>query len=352
MWQYINALIDCIVLKVKPHTSKIEKFYKKHCSKKLSACSQSFLKLCEPFLKTSLKSRKKILENNLFEKIRLLCVLVVVFFSAVLVYSGSCCLLLALFLNSLVIWFLFRGYRAAYLCALVCFLFELALAFNWVVLSVFVIAAAVLSWGFRIENTRISLEKSFQLRRTYFDILRDCVAASLLALFVLLVGFILFWICGESAQEKEAQLVKQQQLGIVAGTAARHLFGYEDFCKNQGYVLKNYPVVFAKFFAPEISKIDTALKKQGSSLQIFYQNAKDAFGRRLYNSIAEEIETIRQQAIVEMVSLKKNVNPQDVLWDSDIDGMISTTEACVLFDEMAESILLRPNASFDEMKKF
>lgn len=80
MWQYINALIDRIVLKIKPHTSKIEKFYKKHCSKKLSAWAQSFLKLCEPFLKTSLKSRKKILENNLFEKIRLLCVLVVVFF--------------------------------------------------------------------------------------------------------------------------------------------------------------------------------------------------------------------------------------------------------------------------------
>ena len=65
-----------------------------------------------------------------------------------------------------------------------------------------------------------------------------------------------------------------------------------------------------------------------------------------------DIENIRRQAIIELVAVNQNTEPQNVRWNNDMSKLISTAEACALFDEMAETILLKPNASFQQIMSY
>ena len=85
--------------------------------------------------------------------------------------------------------------------------------------------------------------------------------------------------------------------------------------------------------------LEKELKEQNSSLEKFYQNAKRIYGRKLMESIGSELDGMRRQAIIEMVVMERGMDASKVKWTPDMDSLISMQEACVLFDELSESIL-------------
>lgn len=334
---------DRLAKGLSPVVLKISPLYKKYFLPTQKNFVSAFMDKCSPWMKISSIEKKKMLEKNLLAKFRIASVilcLLQIFLSAVFDFST-----LPFFFFGFFAFLIFKGYRSAYLLAALGFVFDVvSLLFFSTVNSLFillwlVIGVAVLFFGFKYENARIDLEKKFELRKSQTAPLSDCIAAFLAAVFLWLVSCFLSLFIANNSAYADFSDEENQQLYIASGTVARHVFGYADYCQSKGYQLTNYPNAFIKKFDPAVSKIQNALTERGSSLADFYHNAQKVFGNRLYESLAQDIEKVRHQAIIEMVALKQNIPTDKVVWSDDYDKLISSEEGCVIFDEMAESIV-------------
>lgn len=356
MLKKLDSLILCLLSYLKPICDKIAPSYKKFVLPYQKTLTKLFFAKTAFFLKLSAKEKKKILEQNLLGKMRAAALIVCFFqalFSAVLSLD-----IFSFFCAGFLIYLILQGYRSAYLLSLLFVLFDsLSLAFlcpektlmllGWIVLSL-----PILAFAFKYENARLDLEKKFELRQSHSRPFYDFIAAFLCSCVCALVALVFLIICSFFSTNEPISSSKNQKLNDVAGTAVRHIFAYADYCKSQGIELVNYPKVFVSLFGTSLSKIQNELALDDSNLADFYEQAKKTFGQRLYDSVAADIEKVRKQAILETVALQKNVPVNTLVWDDKFNGLISTAEGCVLFDEMAENILSHSSPSLERIKNF
>lgn len=361
MWRKIDSFVDFLTLKSKPFAQFINSFYKRFLAFYCSFCANWFVKKIARFLNSSAVYRKKVLDSNLFYKFRLLSLVAIAVLGIGFVWKSSLSAAWVVALTLVLMWFVFRGYRAAYVVA--CAIFALLTLVDvfydgWsalLFLCGLIVASIIWFLALNAEMVRVNLEKSFQLRKKAYSLHKDMVVACLLLLLVLLGGLVKYGFShpAEGNNVSEIPTVSQnQKLSLAAGTAARHLYGYQDYCHKQGYNLVIYPEVFRSKFATHLAKIEKDLSQYGETTQTFYNQAKSRLGRKLEDSIAVDIENIRRQAIIELVAVNQNTESQNVRWNNDMSKLISTAEACALFDEMAETILLKPNASFQQIMSY
>ncbi len=191
---------------------------------------------------------------------------------------------------------------------------------------------------FRYDNAKAKLlgkSVSDEKNKKYKD-----ASAVLISACMLFVAFLLTELVSPGAKMPVPEVpVGNHVFNRRAGVISRSLFGYTEFCRKQNYELKIYPQAFAKRYAGEIAEVEKELSRDGLTLSDYYNNAKRIYGRRLDESIASEMDILRRQAIVELVALNRNIRPSQVRWLPEMDGYISMTEACVLFDEIAENTL-------------
>lgn len=363
MRRIVGSCLDFFTLKTKPLALWMHSIYLKFGEQKCRALSSAFVEGIARFLNSSALYRKKVLDSNLFEKFRFLSLLAVAILAFCFAWNSSLNVPTIVTLSAIVMWFIYQGYRAAYVVACILFaLFALIdifydgfsallFLFGWGLLTI------VCFWAFNAEMIRVNLEKSFQLKKIPYNLHKDFVVAFLIALACLGISLL-----GNSVYSTKTydishntpvqNMMKNPKLSLAAGTVARHLYGYQDYCSKQGYNLVIYPKAFLSKFSNSISKIQTDLKQYGYNLETFYALAKSQLGRKLDDSIAVDIENIRRQAIVELVAVKQNTASQNVKWNEELSQLISTSEACAIFDEMAETILLKPNSAFQRITSY
>ena len=318
-----------------------------------------FFKTLQKYLKVSAKQKKQLLEEQQIKRWRLYTLLAgaLQIFEPKLLYGEYFFSLSILTIPFLLL--SLKGYRIAYLALLVLqFIgtFNLLLSGLWGALACLVICGGVYAFAFRAENARVELERRFELRSHHPQIQKDVVTSLLL----LLVACGIRWMSSLfvsssprlSPEELKYEQEKAYRLSLVAGTVVRHVYGYADFCRQEGYELQKYPKAFASRFAPEIARLQQELGKKGSSLQQFYLNAKQSYGRKLFDSIGSEMDSFRRQAIMEMLELQKGIPASQIKWNEAINSSISMQEACLIFDEMYESILSAPSKSFAEVRGY
>ncbi len=356
MIKKLSAFIDWVSTAVSPFMAKVVPFYKKNILPRQKRFSSAFMLKIAPFLKLAPSDKKKILEQNLVGKLRAASIafcLILALYSVGISFSAG-----AVFISVFVSYLMFRGYRAAYVMGAVFVMLDVfcllgyaesngLLLFLWLVL-----ALVAFAFAFKYENARISLENGFELKRSQYSLQRDVIAAFIYSAILWIVAFILLVITSLGMNAPQSSAEDREALNAAAGIAARHIYGYTDYCKSQGYELKRYPEVFAKKFEPSIIKIQAQLAEQDSTLAIFYENAKLAFGKRLFDSLAADIDEVRKQAIIEAVALKNNVSASQVVWSDDYNKEISPEEGCVIFDEMASSIVSSSSADLQKLKNY
>ncbi len=346
MLNNINLLLSKISAFFNPFCQRLKPLYKKikPLQDKLSA--RFFETFCRP-LTISPKEKQKIFSGNLVRMFRFYTVMAIILqiFASVLMLGTTRSVWNFLIIYLPLLYLALKGYRISYLLLILVNTVTAVLAFikdpSSVLLGVFLWAvfSLIYAFAFKYENGRIIMEKSRELKHSAPDVQKDVVAAVLIMFLALLIAGLVSVVRTPNMFHKNQVLKSNYQLNRAAGTLSRHLYGYSEFCREQGYELKIYPASFARYFAPEIARVQEQLQKQNSSLPEYYNNAKRIYGQRLIESIAQEMDGIRRQAIVEMVALDKNIRPSEVKWDEKMDGLISMQEACVLFDEISDSAI-------------
>ena len=345
-----------------PLVKKGTPFYRRRVLPLQNKLSGAFFKRLQKYLKISSRQKKKLLNDPPFRRWRLCALLAALLQTA----TPEICIgewwSTGILLTVPLAFLLWKGYRIAVLLLFVgqtVLCTALLLFYPGSFLSIllcWVVTGLVYAYLFRLENARVGLERSFELRSRRPETQKDIITA-LLLLFLCWMGLALASVVSEkgsrlSPEELAIEKEKAYRLSLVSGTIVRHVYGYADFCRQEGYELRKYPRAFAERFAPEIARVQQELHKKGSSLQEFYLNAKRTYGRRLYDSIAGEMDGIRRQAIMEMLVLQKGIPASEIRWNEAIDASISMQEACLIFDEMYESILSRPSRSFAEVRGY
>lgn len=356
MVKKIDGLVSVVSKFVSPAISKVLPFYKKKILPKQKIWSSAFMQKLSPFLKLSISDRKKVLEQNFVAKFRTAAIGICLFqalFSAVISYS-SAVVFGAVFLSYLI----FRGYRVSYILAAffvavsVFSLLGVEAVNSFLLILWLVLALVTFAFAFKYENARIGLENSFELKRSQYSLQTDVISAVIYAFALWLVAFIIILFVSLFATQNNDITENSEELNAVAGIAARHIYGYADYCKSQGYELKRYPEVFAKKFEPAVMEIQSQLTARESSLSEFYDHAKRAFGKRLFDSLAADIDEVRKQAIIEAIALKNNISASQVVWSDEYNKEISPEEGCVIFDEMADSIVSSSSADLQKLKNY
>ena len=359
MLHKIDKVLEKISSFFTPLTKALSPLYKRWVLPTQTKISEQFFKRLQKYLKVSTKQKKKLLEEQQIRRWRLytLAAGLLQIFEPKLLYGEYFFSLSILTIPFLLL--SLKGYRIAYLgLAFLQLVGTLILLWSglWSALIFLLICSGVYAFAFRFENARIELERHFELRSHRPQIQKDIITA-LLALLIAWCVWGLSTLFGSSGPNLSTEELKLEQekayrLSLVAGTVVRHVYGYADFCRQEGYELQKYPRAFASRFAPEISHIQQELGKKGSSLQQFYLNAKQSYGRKLFDSIASEIDSFRRQAIMEMLELQKGIPASQIKWNEAIDSSISMQEACLIFDEMYESILSSSSRSFAEVRGY
>ena len=359
MLHKIDKVLEQISSFFTPLSKALSPVYKRLVLPVQTKISAQFFKRLQKYLKVSTKQKKKLLEEQQIRRWRLytLAAGILQIFEPKLLYGEYIFSLSILTIPFLLL--SLKGYRVAYLVlALLQLIGTLVLLWLgiWSALICFAICCGVYAFAFRFENARIELERHFELRSRRPQIQKDVVTALLVFLLAWIAWGLGAWLGSTgsklSPEELKIEQDKAYRLSLVAGTVVRHVYGYADFCRQEGYELQKYPRAFASRFAPEISRIQQELGKKGSSLQQFYINAKQSYGRKLFDSIGSEIDSFRRQAIMEMLELQKGIPASQIKWNEAIDSSISMQEACLIFDEMYESILSSPSRSFAEVRSY
>ena len=310
-------------------------------------CADFIFRRFRKFLDTSPREKQLILQNGLTENMRKVTGIAVIiqFIAAFFAFWAFPVWEIVLFAAELAaLYFCLRGYRAAYIIlggtALLNFLVMLAAGplYVWPAVLGWLLLTAATIWGFKYENALYEIERKAGAKPLKRDVWRDAAGASVLAA-VVLASCLFAPAQVPSPEERKAEQKYNHQLSMAAGTVVRHVYGYADFCHGEGYDMQKYPAEFKKRFEPEINLLEKELKEQNSSLEKFYQNAKRIYGRKLMESIGSELDGMRRQAIIEMVVMDRGMDASKVKWTPDMDSLISMQEACVLFDELSESIL-------------
>ena len=307
-----------------------------------------FFKYFRKYLKVTAAEKEKIKTGNIVKIFRVYSIAAVLFriiFSVIATGGGILVAWRVSVVNLPLVYLLCRGYRISYLLLILTnTFFSILMLIREPTSILFIgvwwfIACSIYFFAFRYENARYEMADKGEIPPLVRHVKKDIVGVAIIIILSLFLSQMVRYVAMPNLSPKKEVLRDNHQLNRNAGIISRSLYGYKEFCQKQGYELKIYPTLFAKRYANEIASVEKELSERDSSLQEYYDNAKRIYGEKLENSIKNELDILRRQAIVELVALNKNIRPSQVKWTSEMDNYISMVEACVLFDEISENTL-------------
>lgn len=330
---FVSPLFDLfepLYVKIKPYLDKI---------------AARFYKLLKKQLKISPEEKSKIALENVVRNFRFYSVLAVIFrilFSVIAAQGSLLIVWSTLIVNLPLVYLVCKGYRLAYLLLIfsnTTYSLLMLIADPKSILFVGVwwfIACTIYFLGFKYENGQVEMSRNGEIKPLFYHPRKDIVAIVLIIALTSMFAQLVSYVNTPRMPTSHVRLIDNYKLNRKAGIISRSIYGYSEFCKDLGYELKNYPRIFAERYAAEIAAVEAELEKRNSSLSDYYNNAKRIYGRRLTDSIADELDILRRQATVELVAWVGNIRPSQVKWRPEMDEYISMVEACLVFDEIAE----------------
>ncbi len=205
-------------------------------------------------------------------------------------------------------------------------------------------------FNFKLENTKSLLQRQGLLPKPEGTFWRD-FAFSLLLFGILNVYTTLYNNMQEKAH-KEALEQAHKKLMEAAGYVVYHQRAYSDYCKKEGWQVKLYPQAFNDKFAAEVKNIEIKLSEQQTSLKKIYDNARGTNWSKTLRQVVEEINNIREDAIIRRFAKELKLPVAEVRMTSEMDDTMTMKEACKLFDEEHDKYLAADRPEFGVISMF
>lgn len=124
------------------------------------------------------------------------------------------------------------------------------------------------------------------------------------------------------------------------GFIYRHTKGYSEVCKQEGYIITEYPNKFNEFFSQEISALNSELAKYKYTLERAERELISLeLDEYMKKNIYEELEQFRKMLIIETVAKEYNIPPKDVIWQESYDSALTIKDVCEFFDKNGINLL-------------
>ncbi len=140
-------------------------------------------------------------------------------------------------------------------------------------------------------------------------------------------------------------------IGMAAGIIYRHTVAYKHFCSQNGYELKQYPENFTKYMKNDIDKIETNANANGYSLKQLYKHIEEQGVDKVSQSVVEDMENFRKNAIIWLAANHYNVSPDKIQWSDEMKELMSMHDACALFDDFSSQYDFSKTNGYKVIKK-
>lgn len=154
-------------------------------------------------------------------------------------------------------------------------------------------------------------------------------------LFILIMAAVIGAIIYFVKPQKKIIHNEDYNIGMAAGIIYRHTVAYKQFCKQYDFELTQYPENFVKFMKKDIDKIENAAQANGYSLEQLYERIESQGDEVVSQSVAEDMENFRKNAIIWLAANHYNVSTDKIKWSEDMRELMNMHDACALFDDFS-----------------